>query len=139
MKISLSEPTAEGEGGPSGQPAEARLVEAARRGDQTAFDALVAMYQTRLCRFTYSLTGNFTQSEELAQEAFITAWTRMSDIREPDRFASWLFGIARNLTRNLRRNVRTSLSFHQMLAATSEGPPAAPTPLEAAINHEEER
>src|SRR5262245_35574170 len=130
MKISLSEPTAEGEGGPSGQPAEARLVEAARRGDQTAFDALVAMYQTRLCRFTYSLPGNFTQSEELAQQALTTAWPRMSDIREAARSASWRFGIPRNLPRNLRGNAPTSMSFRQLLAATSEGPPPAPTPLE---------
>jgi hypothetical protein len=44
--------------------------------------------------------GNLSHSQDLAQEIFIVAWRKLSDLKEPAKFKAWLYGIARNLIHN---------------------------------------
>lgn len=82
---------------------DARLVQLGALGDRDAFGRLVARYQSPVCALAYSSCGNVSQSEDLAQETFIVAWRKLSDLREPEKFKFWLFGIARNLISNTAR------------------------------------
>jgi RNA polymerase sigma-70 factor (ECF subfamily) len=45
-------------------------------------------------------------AEDLAQDAFLRAYRRIGDLKNPDRFASWLYGIALNRCRDYAKNVR---------------------------------
>ena len=65
--------------------------------DRSAFEAVVAKYQNLVASVAYSATGNFSLSEEVTQETFWQAWRQRFQLREPERLASWLCGIARNL------------------------------------------
>lgn len=65
--------------------------------DQSAFEAVVVKYQNLVASVAYSATGNFSLSEEVTQETFWQAWRQRFQLREPERLASWLCGIARNL------------------------------------------
>jgi DNA-directed RNA polymerase specialized sigma24 family protein len=65
--------------------------------DPSAFEAVVAKYQNLVASVAYSATGNFSLSEEVTQETFWQAWRQRFQLREPERLASWLCGIARNL------------------------------------------
>ena len=86
------------------------LVEASRAGDKHAFSRIVATYQGLVCSVAYSLTGDVHQSEDIAQEAFVAAWQRMSDLRDPRRLPAWLCSIARNMARSaFRRSQRDPL------------------------------
>ena len=86
------------------------LVEASRAGDKHAFSRIVATYQGLVCSVAYSLTGDLHQSEDIAQEAFIAAWQRMTDLRDPRKLPAWLCGIARNMARSaFRRSQRDPL------------------------------
>ena len=78
-------------------------VEEFQNGDRTAFAALVRHYQNLVTSTALAETGDFQRSEDIAQQTFLLAWQKQSELRDPDRFGGWLRGIARNLARNDRR------------------------------------
>ncbi len=91
---------------PSGS-SDARLVDAARRGDQAAYGELVQRYEQRLCRVIYRFTRDLETSEDLAQETFLKVYDRLDQFDTARRFGPWLFRIGVNLTLDyLRRKKR---------------------------------
>ena len=77
---------------------DSELVTQSLAGDRDAFGGIVARYQSLLCSLAYSATGSLSQSEDLAQETFVTAWKQLADLREPEKLRSWLCRISRNIT-----------------------------------------
>src|ERR1043166_9759406 len=75
---------------------DAELVLAARRGDKQAFVEIVARHQAMVCGVALGVLGDFAASEDAAQEAFLTAWRKIHDLREPERLRAWLAQIARH-------------------------------------------
>ena len=55
-----------------------------------AFGELVSRYQDMAFACAYSVLGDFYLAEDAAQEAFITAWQKFRQLREPAAFAAWL-------------------------------------------------
>src|ERR1700728_3678256 len=95
---------------------DARLVELGLNGDHDAFGQLVARYQSPICALAYSACGDISHSEDLAQETFIIAWRKLSDLKEPAKFKSWLYGIARNLINSaFRQQIRNPLAGAELL------------------------
>lgn len=82
---------------------DAELVTASLDGDREAFGRIVDRYQRLLCSLAYSATGRLGESEDLAQEAFITAWRELRTLREAEKLRPWLCGILRNKVGRLRR------------------------------------
>ncbi len=70
------------------------LVEAAAGGSVEAFTLLVWRWRRPLYNFLLRLTGDREQARDISQEAFLRAYTRLKDLREKEKFASWLFSIA---------------------------------------------
>ena len=85
-------------GGPSWPPCvtldDATLVVRAREGDITAFEALVRRYRVPVYRIAVRILTDPASAADTAQEAFITAWRRLHDIKAEQAFASWLYRIA---------------------------------------------
>lgn len=79
------------------------LVTLAVDGDTAAFGTLVGRHQGVVRAVALSATGSFAASEDVAQEAFVTAWKKLAGLRDPERFRSWVCGIARTLGRGVRR------------------------------------
>src|SRR5690349_6712082 len=82
-------------GGSSSTP-DAELVRAAWLGDKRAFVEIVARHQAMVCGIALGILGDFAASEDAAQEAFLTAWRKFHDLREPEKLRSWLGQIARH-------------------------------------------
>jgi RNA polymerase sigma factor (sigma-70 family) len=115
------------------------LVDQSLSGNRDAFGQIVARYQSLVCSLAYSATGNLTQSEDLAQETFLTAWKNLRGLREPEKLRSWLCGIARNLAHNsLRQQERDPNHAAESLENISESRSPAPLPHDEAISREEE-
>ncbi len=92
-----------------------QLVERARAGDREAFGDLVDRYRDMVYGLEYHLTGDFEAARDLAQEALIQAYLRLSQLREPAKFGGWLRRIALNVYRTARRQpgiATESLSDH---------------------------
>ncbi|MGO8680054.1 MAG: RNA polymerase sigma factor [Limisphaerales bacterium] len=118
---------------------DAELVAQTLRGSRDAFGQIVARYQTLICSLAYSATGSLTQSEDLSQETFVTAWKQLAELREPGKLRAWLCGIVRNLTRRtLRGQEREPAHAAESLDIAQESPAPEPHPLEQAISREEE-
>lgn len=73
----------------------------ALRGHHAAFEVLYERYHRPVYAFTFHLLGRGAgaeDAEDITQETFSTAFSKLSDRREQGSFRSWLFTIARNRT-----------------------------------------
>ncbi len=123
---------------PSEAASDVSLVKQSLAGNRDSFGLLVARYQSPLCALAYSACGDVAKSEDLAQEALITAWRKLSTLKEPERFGPWLFGIARNLAANaFRRNQRNPIAGAKELEE-AEPDASGSGPDEQVISREEE-
>jgi RNA polymerase sigma factor (sigma-70 family) len=119
-------------------PHDSELVGASLSGNRDAFGQIVSRYQSLICSLAYSATGSLGQSEDLAQDTFVTAWRQLRDLREPEKLRAWLCGIARNLINNaLRKQGREPSHRAESLEGIAEGASPEPLPVETAISREE--
>ncbi len=75
------------------------LVRRTLHGDKAAFSQLVAKYQTQVYGLALSMSGDFSDAEDLAQEAFLHAYVSLHRLREPAKFGNWLYKITQNICR----------------------------------------
>ncbi len=66
-------------------------------GSAAGLHALIDAHYEALYRYAYRLAGSAADAEDLTQEAFGKALTRLAQLREPERAKAWLFRILRNL------------------------------------------
>ena len=117
---------------------DSELVSACRAGDRDAFSRIVSRYQILICSLAYNRLGNLGQSEDVAQETFITAWKHLGLLREPDKLRAWLCGIVRNrLHKHLRSETREPACQAGSLEAVQEAPAGEALPSEQTIGREE--
>ncbi|MBL8549198.1 MAG: RNA polymerase sigma factor [Hyphomonadaceae bacterium] len=82
---------------------EARLIASARRGDARAFAALIDANQQAVRGFLRRYCGHWAEADDLAQEAFVTAWRRLDRYEGRARFRTWVSGIGYRISRDARR------------------------------------
>ncbi len=118
---------------------DSELVALSLAGDRDAFGRIVKRYQTLLCSLAYSATGSLSQSQDLSQETFVTAWKQLADLREPEKLRSWLCRISRNLTYDaLLKQGREPTHKAESLEGIGESPASTPMPSDCTISREEE-
>jgi RNA polymerase sigma-70 factor (ECF subfamily) len=87
-------------------------VARARSGDQAAFGRLIECRWIRLVRLARSIVGDL-DAEDVAQDACLVCWRKLSQLADPARFDSWLMRIV--FTRAVRRarwqRVRSFISW----------------------------
>ena len=115
---------------------EQQWVDAARQGDQSAFEQLVKLYEKRVLALTTRMCKNPADAEEAAQEAFLSAWQGLPFFRGDASFSTWLYRLASNACVALRRPegrlhnaAGPSLNDEE---AQLEVPDTAPSPQERA-------
>ena len=74
---------------------DAELVKQSGDGVPGAFDVLVERYFNMVAAAAYVLLSDAEAARDVAQEAFLEAARGLSSLREPDKFANWVYGIAR--------------------------------------------
>lgn len=73
------------------------------KGDTGAFEQLVIKYQSAVSAVAFSIIGDFSGSQDIAQETFWAAWKTREKLRDAGRLGAWLCGIARNMAKQWRR------------------------------------
>src|SRR5579863_6476456 len=91
---------------PGSLPDESTLVQRAQGGDQFAFEALYERYNNRICRYLTRMIGDDGIGCELTQEVFLKAWEALLSLRDPSRFAGWLYRIATNRAYNYQQHAK---------------------------------
>jgi RNA polymerase sigma factor (sigma-70 family) len=75
-------------------PADEALAAAAARGDAAAFEALVRRHERVVRGFLTRLAPGGGGSDDLAQETFLTAWSKAASFTGDGRYRGWLLRIA---------------------------------------------
>lgn len=75
---------------------EAAWIRQAQRSDARAFEALYRMHVDKVYGLCLRMTGNVSEAEDCAQDAFIQAWNKLGKFRGDSAFATWLHRIAVN-------------------------------------------
>ena len=91
---------------------DAALIQRALDGDDTAFTALVRKYQRSVHALAWRKIGDFHIAEDITQDTFLKAYQRLSTLKEPQSFASWLYVITANQCKAwLRKNRKWTQSL----------------------------
>ena len=96
-----------------------RLVALTRRGNQAAYEALVARYQSRLLAFCRHMLSSREDAEDVLQEVFAAAFNAMLADERPINVRPWLYRIARNRCLNHLRK-QTAIGVDSMDVHLSE-------------------
>ena len=90
------------------QAEDAGLVERTLAGDQGAFEALVGKYQVRLFGLARQYTRNAAEVEDLVQDTFLKAYSKLGTYRAESAFSTWLLRIAVNTALDFRKRLSRS-------------------------------
>ena len=70
------------------------LIQCALDGDDNAFSTLVQKYQKQVHALAWRKIGDFHIAEEITQDTFLKAYQKLATLKQPHRFAGWLYVIA---------------------------------------------
>ena len=105
-------------------PTEKPLVDALRRGDPAAFDAVYERYRGRILGFLLRLSGRRDVAEDLFQETWVKLARNAPRLQEDTDLAAWLFRVARNAFVSHRR--WSMLDVSRLLSLEDDALPALP-------------
>jgi RNA polymerase sigma-70 factor (ECF subfamily) len=107
--------TVTGSGQAAADPTDLDLVRLAQAGDLDAFGELVERNRRAVFRAALAAVGSATEADDVAQEAFVTAWRKLSGFRGDSQFRTWLLSITWRKAIDRRKGINRWLK----LAATS--------------------
>lgn len=110
---------------------EDRLVDEARRGGREAFAELVRRHERQVYGIALRMAGNAADADDLAQEAFLTAWRSIGSFRGGSSFYTWLYRITVNasltfLKKRTREKNRAPFDENLPVGAAAGGAAAGP-------------
>jgi RNA polymerase sigma-70 factor (ECF subfamily) len=85
------------------------LIQRAQKGDEAAFNQIVAQYRRRILGTVSRVIGRPEDVEDVGQEVFVRLYYSLEQLRSPEVFEPWLYRLTQNacfdyLRRRKRRN-----------------------------------
>jgi RNA polymerase sigma-70 factor, ECF subfamily len=75
---------------------DSELIERAQQGDAEAFAALFQAHKTRVYSLCLRMTNNVAEAEDLAQDAFLQVFRKLSTFKGNSALSTWIYRIAVN-------------------------------------------
>ena len=100
------------------------IIARARRGDADAFEQLVEAYRNQVFRLALRMCGNEADADEVAQEAFLSAWKGLPNFRGESRFSTWLYQLTTHAVIDLMRREKRQAAAEDIdgITAADYGP-----------------
>lgn len=112
---------------------------AARTGDRAAYGRIVIACQNTVTAVALAITRDVPTSEDIAQEAFLSAWQHLKRLQNPNSFLPWLRQITRNRARDhLRASRHRPLDGLGADIAIELAADPSPTPMQQLVADERE-
>jgi RNA polymerase sigma-70 factor (ECF subfamily) len=100
---------------------EAEAIRRAQQGDAAAFERLYRLHSRRVYSLCLRMVGNTAEAEDLAQEAFLQLFRKISTFRGESAFSTWLHRLAVNVVlMKLRRKSGTEASLEEITEPDDE-------------------
>lgn len=106
-------------------------------GDKESFSGLVHRYQNRLFYGMWEILRNEAEAEEVVQEAFFKAFSKLEVFRGSSSFYTWLYRIAFNLAITRIRRRRSNVSLEDLQDKSGVDRPAPDSSPGAAMEQRE--
>ncbi|MFB6342651.1 RNA polymerase sigma factor [Saccharicrinis sp. FJH62] len=87
------------------------VIEQCLQGDRQAQFRLYSLYADKMLNVAHRMTNSREEAEDILQESFIDAFTRLNTFRFEASFGSWLKRIVVNKTINRYRMKKPELTF----------------------------
>lgn len=100
---------------------DARLVAAARAGDQESLDELVAQYLPLVYNIVGRALARHGDVDDVVQETMLRVVRGLGGLREPERFRSWLVAVAMNQVREHARTHRDTARLEEIAEPADPG------------------
>ena len=75
---------------------EREIVLRCQKGDADAMGTLIIEYQHWVYNIAYGILGHHQDAEDVAQDAFLSAWENIGKFQFRSRFSTWLYRIVKN-------------------------------------------
>lgn len=75
---------------------EREIVLRCQKGDADAMGTLIIQYQHWVYNIAYGILGHHQDAEDIAQDAFLSAWENIGKFQFRSRFSTWLYRIVKN-------------------------------------------
>ena len=106
---------AQQEDAPTKAVADKELILRAQRGEEQAFTALFEAHKRRVYSLCLRMTGDTAEAEDLAQEAFLQLFRKISTFRGESAFSTWLHRLVVNVVlMHLRRKGIQKISLDEV-------------------------
>ncbi len=101
------------------------LIQRAQQGDSDAFATLFHSHKTRVYSLCLRMTNNAAEAEDLAQDAFLQVFRKLSTFRGDSALSTWLYRIAVNtVLMHFRRKSPYRISLDEPIKGDENGKPA---------------
>lgn len=115
------------------------IVRRAQAGNREAFADLMGRCERTALGVAFAALADADLAGDVVQEAFVRAWQRLGELREPECFAGWLCGIVRNLAHDVRRRDRRECRVREAVTLGSAGGEIADPAMEFERKEADER
>lgn len=103
---------------------EAEAIERAKQGDAKAFQALYDKHKRRVYSLCLRMTANTAEAEDLAQEAFLQLYRKITTFRGESAFSTWLHRLSVNVVlMHLRKKSLPVVSLEETTQSSEEDSP----------------
>ena len=99
----------------------ADLLTLCRQGDDLAWEALVRLYQGRVYSLAWHYVRNQEEARDVAQEAFVRLYDKLSTFEDPATFLPWMLRLTRNVCIDHLRRVRARPPASDLVLGAGEG------------------
>ncbi len=110
------------------------LAVRARSGDTAAFGELVLRHQEKAIGLAYTITRNYADARDVAQDAFVKAYSALARFESRSKFTTWLYRIVTNQALDfVRRRRETTQEDMSIFESVEDGS----VPMEQLMRDEE--
>jgi RNA polymerase sigma-70 factor (ECF subfamily) len=119
---------------------EIAAIKAMQAGDRSAFEGFVDRQGRWVRGVLFGTVSDVHRVDDLLQEVWATVWTQVGKLREPNRWRSWLYRLAKNTAIDAgRKQTRERHGMDALLQAAPGEVRTAPSPIHALVSAEQQQ